>query len=436
VTKEKIGDGADCPDLKATQPCPSNCSECVEPREKGCIDPCDTKCEHVRQTVECMNPTGKCIEDCRCPPGLYENEDNECVPKEECGCEWDSKIFGDKPAGDPKYYPDGYVLKKGICNNCTCKGYQWSCTYEECTRDCVWGDWQKVENCNGTCGTGTQLWKREISVTKKGDGNECEGNDTKTTDCELEDCVCDDNEEYSETDLCEPTCDNHLNSEPQTRREECKKKCKCINGFVRKDDKCVLKKECEKCVIDNVTYDAGSKIPATPEEADKCIECRCYWGQKECDDYCNDNRTCAEGLMRVKKEGTKCCYECKPPPVCKPTTKTVKVVDFIAKENKDLMDRLDCVMDRNKEMSVTTCEGTCQYASSTSKLRMVYEGQTMLAGGIGQQDCKCCKAFLHNTPQSFSINCVRQNGESRIITMYNFAIKSCECTTCDAGYLM
>ena len=34
-----------------------------------------------------------CIEGCYCPPGYYENDDEECVKKEDCGCYHEGKMY-------------------------------------------------------------------------------------------------------------------------------------------------------------------------------------------------------------------------------------------------------------------------------------------------------------------------------------------------------
>ncbi|XP_064639834.1 SCO-spondin-like [Lineus longissimus] len=427
ITVPKVEDGEDCPKLEETERCPKTCDECLPPRLKDmCVNPCDKTCQHARQTAECTNNGTECVPDCRCPAGMYEHENGTCVPKNECGCEWDSTKFGPKPAGDPKYYPDGYVLSRvpDSCNNCTCVGYEWSCTVESCSIDCEWGDWEQEGVCSESCGNGIQKWKRDIKVNKKGSGSECVGNKTKEEKCKEKDCPCEDNAEFSEDTQCEDTCTDLLNNTYAKKSSNCTNKCKCkrSEGFYRQGDKCVSAATCEQCIVDGITYQNNEYLPKKPENP--CEKYRCSRSKVVKEEDCNDNKRCEDNEIRVRMAGTTCCFECKPAPVCKAVSKEVNLRDFLS--SLQLLKSVPCVINETQAIVIQECAGTCQFQKSASKLSWTVQGSKLTEFEGYIQDCSCCTPSYETTPTPIAFKCLDDSTNM----LYMNKISNCECSKC------
>ncbi|KAF5928717.1 hypothetical protein HPG69_013811, partial [Diceros bicornis minor] len=84
---------------------------------------CAPTCQMLATGIPCV-PT-KCEPGCVCAEGLYENADGECVPAEECPCEF---------AGIS--YAEGAELQTD-CQTCTCSKGKWTC--------------QQSAHCSSTC---------------------------------------------------------------------------------------------------------------------------------------------------------------------------------------------------------------------------------------------------------------------------------------------
>ncbi|KAK7801684.1 hypothetical protein U0070_013178 [Myodes glareolus] len=83
------------------------------------------QCEKLRTLSPYQVPT-KCESGCICPKGLYENSDGQCVPAEECPCDF---------AGVS--YPGGSELHTD-CKTCTCSQGRWTCQLStQCPSTCV-----------------------------------------------------------------------------------------------------------------------------------------------------------------------------------------------------------------------------------------------------------------------------------------------------------
>ncbi|XP_048466531.1 mucin-2-like [Rhincodon typus] len=85
---------------------------------------CVKSCQNLN--VPCPS---KCVPACICPNGQVEDENGNCIYREECSC-----LYGDV------YFKPGAVIHQK-CNNCTCKGGSWDCSKNHCSKTClVYGD--------------------------------------------------------------------------------------------------------------------------------------------------------------------------------------------------------------------------------------------------------------------------------------------------------
>ncbi|XP_059111244.1 mucin-6 [Peromyscus eremicus] len=108
---------ASCPEPKTLQ----SCSQSSEDKFGAA---CAPTCQMLATGIDCV-PT-KCEPGCICPKGLYENSDGQCVPAEECPCDF---------AGVS--YPGGSELHTD-CKNCTCSQGKWTCQLSaQCPSTCV-----------------------------------------------------------------------------------------------------------------------------------------------------------------------------------------------------------------------------------------------------------------------------------------------------------
>ncbi|EDM12100.1 mucin 6, gastric [Rattus norvegicus] len=108
---------ASCPEPKTFQ----SCSQSSEDKFGAA---CAPTCQMLATGTACV-PT-KCESGCVCPKGLYENSDGQCVPAEECPCDY---------AGTS--YPGGSELHTD-CKTCTCSQGRWTCQLStQCPSTCV-----------------------------------------------------------------------------------------------------------------------------------------------------------------------------------------------------------------------------------------------------------------------------------------------------------
>uniref|UniRef100_UPI00398F2556 mucin-2-like n=1 Tax=Pristiophorus japonicus TaxID=55135 RepID=UPI00398F2556 len=70
-----------------------------------------------------------CVSDCVCPRGLVEDDNGNCIAREDCPC-----LFGGE------IYTEGRIIQRD-CNKCTCQEGSWNCTNKSCPKTCeVYGD--------------------------------------------------------------------------------------------------------------------------------------------------------------------------------------------------------------------------------------------------------------------------------------------------------
>ncbi|XP_035885932.1 mucin-6 [Phyllostomus discolor] len=99
--------------LLASCSAPKTFQSCSQSSESKFGAACAPTCQMLATGTPCV-PT-KCEPGCVCAEGLYENASGQCVPPEECPCEF---------AGAS--YPRGAELHTG-CKTCTCSRGKWTC---------------------------------------------------------------------------------------------------------------------------------------------------------------------------------------------------------------------------------------------------------------------------------------------------------------------
>uniref|UniRef100_A0A2K6KY84 Mucin 6, oligomeric mucus/gel-forming/pseudo n=1 Tax=Rhinopithecus bieti TaxID=61621 RepID=A0A2K6KY84_RHIBE len=92
---------------------PKTFKSCNQSSENKFGAACAPTCQMLATGVACV-PT-KCEPGCVCAEGLYENADGQCVPPEECPCEFSGVS-----------YPGGAELHTD-CRTCTCSRGRWDC---------------------------------------------------------------------------------------------------------------------------------------------------------------------------------------------------------------------------------------------------------------------------------------------------------------------
>uniref|UniRef100_A0A2K5JBQ0 Mucin 6, oligomeric mucus/gel-forming n=1 Tax=Colobus angolensis palliatus TaxID=336983 RepID=A0A2K5JBQ0_COLAP len=109
---------SECPDCVPLFPAascqaPKTFKSCNQSSENKFGAACAPTCQMLATGVACV-PT-KCEPGCVCAEGLYENADGQCVPPEECPCEFSGVS-----------YPGGAELHTD-CRTCTCSRGRWDC---------------------------------------------------------------------------------------------------------------------------------------------------------------------------------------------------------------------------------------------------------------------------------------------------------------------
>uniref|UniRef100_A0A8W4FQJ0 Mucin 6, oligomeric mucus/gel-forming/pseudo n=1 Tax=Sus scrofa TaxID=9823 RepID=A0A8W4FQJ0_PIG len=99
--------------LLATCSAPKTFQSCSQNSEDKFGAACAPTCQMLATGTPCV-PT-KCEPGCACPRGLYENASGQCVPPEECPCEYGGVS-----------YPRGAELHAD-CKSCVCSRGTWTC---------------------------------------------------------------------------------------------------------------------------------------------------------------------------------------------------------------------------------------------------------------------------------------------------------------------
>ncbi|XP_068091514.1 SCO-spondin-like isoform X2 [Hyperolius riggenbachi] len=155
------GDSEDCgQEMIYVQP-----GQCESQR----VDPCPLTCRGLNAEVLC---NGRCMEGCRCPPGLY-LQDGGCVNISQCRC--DVELRAHLP---------GETFSHDNCSVCHCQDGKVTCDSSACSVDCGWSAWSQWTPCDSTCGTGMQEHFRSPSNPPSANGGApCEGDTREVREC-------------------------------------------------------------------------------------------------------------------------------------------------------------------------------------------------------------------------------------------------------------
>ncbi|CAM2104988.1 unnamed protein product [Caretta caretta] len=144
--------GQPCPgDAVQTEPC--NLQPCGDARdcgpemvhvqagdcERGLVAPCPQSCRELNAERSCHS---RCVEGCRCPPGLYLQEGG-CVNVSQCHCDFSQE----------RRLP-GEMFLHDNCSQCVCLDGVVTCDDLACPVNCGWSAWSPWTPCDRSCGVG------------------------------------------------------------------------------------------------------------------------------------------------------------------------------------------------------------------------------------------------------------------------------------------
>uniref|UniRef100_A0A3P8V8E3 SCO-spondin n=1 Tax=Cynoglossus semilaevis TaxID=244447 RepID=A0A3P8V8E3_CYNSE len=102
--------------------CPVQCSGGQVYQE--CGRACGSSCSDLQQGWSCDDDGGSgprmCVPGCQCPPGLLQDQQNQCVPAAMCPCVQEGKV-----------YQPGALIQNS-CNTCLCVQGSFNCTQDRC----------------------------------------------------------------------------------------------------------------------------------------------------------------------------------------------------------------------------------------------------------------------------------------------------------------
>ncbi|XP_074662935.1 uncharacterized protein LOC141915339 [Tubulanus polymorphus] len=340
--------------------CSSNCKGGRRHRSRSCSNPvpqCDGK--------PC---TGNSTEDESC------NDDKEC-PTDGEWCSWsswsDCSATCDN-ATNTRNRTCGCPEPANGGANCTGDEKQVNqCTLNACPQNCTVNAWSEWTPCSSTCGTGIR--ERERNKTS----DEIEGycphlKEQEPCNVTCTNHTCPDQQKWDNcSNICEKTCDDLRNTEVSCIEvDTCAPGCKCPDGFVEDDGKCVKKEECSCKWDPNLFNDIDQPTDASGKPLDyldpgyvvqvKCNNCTCQSGKfectnKECDIDCEltdwvpgkCSVTCGEGVREYER-----------------TVDREKQYDGKECDNfrykKEKCNVGPCVCDENEEYDTTSrCESMC-----------------------------------------------------------------------------
>lgn len=144
---------------------------CPDPLVMNCYNMCNDTCRY-HQDPECVLTGDDCLLRCKCPEGYLEDDNGQCVKKEQCSCYHNGTAY---PPGFNITYPDR-------CEQCTCdQNNDFTCSpVPGC---CIYPEWSEWTTCNATCEPGFQTRKR-VALNK-----ECPENLEQNRPCQGR-CVC------------------------------------------------------------------------------------------------------------------------------------------------------------------------------------------------------------------------------------------------------
>nr|UPQ64757.1 zonadhesin-like protein 1 [Plectrocnemia conspersa] len=415
TTGEKTCFGVGPDPCKPVKEC--RCRDGYVRHEGKCIKPCECpKCDDPNEifgvyttgekTCFGVGPAPcKPVKECRCKDG-YVRHEGECIKPCECPkCDDPNEIFGEYTTGEKTCFGVGPAPCKPV-KECRCKdGYV---RYKgECIKPC---ECPKCDDPNEIFGVYTTGEKtcfgvgpdpcKPVKECRCRDGYvRHEGKCIKPCECPK----CDDpNEIFGVYTTGEKTCFG-VGPAP------CKpvKECRCKDGYVRHEGKCIKPCECPKCDDPNEIfgeYTTGEKtcFGVGPAPCKPVKECRCkdgyvrYKGEciKPCEcPKCDDPNE----IFGVYTTGEKTCFGVGPDP-CKPVKECRCRDGYVRHEGK----------------CIKPCE--CPKCDDPNEIFGVYTTGEKTCFGVGPalvkpvKECRCKDGY------------VRHEGE---------CIKPCECPKCD-----
>ncbi|XP_029640374.1 mucin-2 [Octopus sinensis] len=191
---------------------------------KGMIyQECGYNCDQTCRGIQPEKCEEECIEGCNCPPGeKYDEEDNVCVPVEECKCYYRNEYYEPKSS------------RQELCNECICIDGHWQCTTESCNvNDLCSGDmvWSNCSDCIRTCDS--------LNV-------DC------VATCSQQGCIC-------------PEGKVQLNKDSQKCIEPTECPCNHLGYQYKNGDK--IKKDCNQCYCKHGTWKCTERHCAATCEA-------------------------------------------------------------------------------------------------------------------------------------------------------------------------
>ncbi|VFV40639.1 Hypothetical predicted protein [Lynx pardinus] len=140
--------------------------------QQGLVPPCPPSCLDPEANRTC---SGRCLEGCRCPPGLLLH-DGRCLPLSECPCLVGEEV---KQPGVP------FLLDN--CSRCVCEKGVLVCEPGGCPVSCGWSAWSSWGPCDRSCGSGVRTRFRSPSNPPAASGGApCEGNRQELQACHVE----------------------------------------------------------------------------------------------------------------------------------------------------------------------------------------------------------------------------------------------------------
>ncbi|GAB1290783.1 SCO-spondin [Apodemus speciosus] len=134
--------------------------------QKGLVPPCPPSCLDPGANRSC---SGHCVEGCRCPPGLF-LQDNRCLPLSECPCLVGQKLMQPRLA---------FLLDN--CSQCICEKGILLCKPGVCSQACGWSSWSSWTACDRSCGSGVR--ESPTNPAAAFGGSPCEGDRQELQAC-------------------------------------------------------------------------------------------------------------------------------------------------------------------------------------------------------------------------------------------------------------
>ncbi|XP_074841635.1 SCO-spondin-like [Carettochelys insculpta] len=157
---QPCGDTRDCgPEMVLVQ---------AEDCERGLVAPCPASCQELSSQSRCQS---RCMEGCRCPPGLYLQEGG-CVNASQCQCHFHRQ----------QRQPAERFLHR--CSQCVCLDGVVTCDDLACPVTCSWSAWSPWAPCDRSCGVGMQQrFRSPTNPAAANGGAPCQGDAQEVREC-------------------------------------------------------------------------------------------------------------------------------------------------------------------------------------------------------------------------------------------------------------